>query len=72
MEKSVSSRLRVPSIVAAAVIVLSSFALAVPAHADTNPTNPADPKTPVSVSADGPVPLRASTPSRGPTSSRTT
>jgi len=52
MEQSVSSRLRVPSIVAAAVIVLSSFALAVPAHADTAPTDPTDPKTPTTVTAD--------------------
>ncbi|BDZ51948.1 hypothetical protein GCM10025867_41890 [Frondihabitans sucicola] len=52
MERSVSSRLRVPSIAAAAVIVLSSFALGVPAHADTNPTNPADPATPTTVTAD--------------------
>ncbi|RPE78765.1 MULTISPECIES: PKD domain-containing protein [unclassified Frondihabitans] len=52
MEQSVSPRLRVASIAAAAVIVLSSFALAAPAHADTAPTNPADPKTPTTVTAD--------------------
>jgi PKD repeat protein len=52
MGKIVPSRLRVPSIAAAAALVLSSFLVTTPAFADSSPADPTNPATPTTVTAD--------------------